>query len=122
CTGTLTGPPSLTVCGEGTVRSKVRTLQLNAALALCVPLLAVTVTRYGRSRAAPEAGLPEVVPLVALIGSPEGNPVALEGSAWPLPSLAGTGSDTESPGTLNWSTGVVRRTGLTVQLKVWLAV
>ena len=79
-----------------------RTCQVNEALASSRPSLARTVTVL-----VPAAvGLPVISPLVALMASPAGRPVALKVSALPSGSVAMMANDTGSPRLLTWFAGV----------------
>src|SRR5579864_9067319 len=105
-------------------RSTLVTVQVKGWLVVSVPSKALTVTLY---TPAPDAvSVPLMRPVVALIVSGAGRPVALKVTASPSGSLATTWSAITAPSGLVWF-GIevvsgARSTLVTVQVKGWLVV
>ena len=86
------------------------TFQVKLVLSLSVPSFTVTITLY--VLALPAAKVPEMVPLLASIDKPVGNPVALKVNVSPSASLAVMVSEIVSPSVLFCSPGLVTLGGV----------
>src|SRR5437870_2323217 len=102
------------------------TVQVKLWLAPAMPSEALTLTVYGVVLAALAASVPVMMPLSGSMPRPAGRPLAVQVIGSPSLSLPATDNSTSSPAALTWLPGLVTAglwlAGVTVQLKVWLAV